>query len=152
MALRGCLRFAGVVPRLLWNNSVPFRTFVPGGRSSVSIFVNTQQGCKRAWKSNSLSGYEVDTCMTCCWSCFLRFLRHRVPAPPVQHTTTEHRCELRAAEAAPGGPESGGHRCPGALGAPGVRFHPRFCERALLVPPSTPHSWPRDNTDPLLYY
>ncbi|XP_029307494.1 thiosulfate sulfurtransferase/rhodanese-like domain-containing protein 3 isoform X2 [Cottoperca gobio] len=41
MALRRCWRFAGVVPRLFWN-----RTVLPGGRSSVSSFVNNHHGCK----------------------------------------------------------------------------------------------------------
>ncbi|KAF3691574.1 Thiosulfate sulfurtransferase/rhodanese-like domain-containing protein 3 [Channa argus] len=46
MALRGWWRLAGVVPRLLWNSSVPPRSSVPGGRSSVSGLVNTYPGCK----------------------------------------------------------------------------------------------------------
>ncbi|KAM6909711.1 thiosulfate sulfurtransferase/rhodanese-like domain-containing protein 3 [Xenentodon cancila] len=41
MALRRCWGFAGVVPRLLRSSSARCGTSVPGGRSSVSIFVNT---------------------------------------------------------------------------------------------------------------
>ncbi|KAM4579583.1 thiosulfate sulfurtransferase/rhodanese-like domain-containing protein 3 [Odontesthes bonariensis] len=46
MALIKCWRFAGVVPRLLWKSSVPAGAFNPGGRSCMSCFVNTHQGCK----------------------------------------------------------------------------------------------------------
>ncbi|XP_061572104.1 thiosulfate sulfurtransferase/rhodanese-like domain-containing protein 3 [Cololabis saira] len=48
MALRGCWRFAAVVPRLVRNSSAPCRTLVSAGRSSGSIFASTQQGCTSA--------------------------------------------------------------------------------------------------------
>ncbi|XP_059194247.1 thiosulfate sulfurtransferase/rhodanese-like domain-containing protein 3 isoform X2 [Centropristis striata] len=44
MALRGCWRFAGVVPRLLWRSTVLPASSVPRGRSSVSSLVNTHHG------------------------------------------------------------------------------------------------------------
>lgn len=46
MALRRCWGFAGVLPRLLWNNTVLSRVSVQGGRSSVSSLVNTHHACK----------------------------------------------------------------------------------------------------------
>ncbi|XP_056235625.1 thiosulfate sulfurtransferase/rhodanese-like domain-containing protein 3 [Seriola aureovittata] len=46
MALRRCWRFAGVVPRLLWNSTALRGATVPGARSSVSSLVNSHPGCK----------------------------------------------------------------------------------------------------------
>ncbi|XP_026149705.1 thiosulfate sulfurtransferase/rhodanese-like domain-containing protein 3 isoform X2 [Mastacembelus armatus] len=46
MALRGCLRFAGVVPRLLGNSTVLSGTSVPEGHRCVPNHVNTHLGCR----------------------------------------------------------------------------------------------------------
>ncbi|XP_042346116.1 thiosulfate sulfurtransferase/rhodanese-like domain-containing protein 3 [Plectropomus leopardus] len=46
MALIRCWRFAGVLPRLLWNSTVLPGASVPGGRSCVSSHINTHHGCK----------------------------------------------------------------------------------------------------------
>ncbi|XP_040899372.1 thiosulfate sulfurtransferase/rhodanese-like domain-containing protein 3 [Toxotes jaculatrix] len=46
MALRRCWRFAGIVPRLLWNSTVLPGASIPGGRGSVSSLVSTHPGCK----------------------------------------------------------------------------------------------------------
>uniref|UniRef100_A0A3P9I6L3 Thiosulfate sulfurtransferase like domain containing 3 n=1 Tax=Oryzias latipes TaxID=8090 RepID=A0A3P9I6L3_ORYLA len=58
MAFRGCWRFVGVVPRLLWDSSVPWRASVPVGRSCVSVFYNSRQGTElqlRGYSSEPLS-------------------------------------------------------------------------------------------------
>ncbi|XP_004541697.2 thiosulfate sulfurtransferase/rhodanese-like domain-containing protein 3 [Maylandia zebra] len=47
MALRSCWRLAGVVPRLLWNNTVQFEACVPRGQGSVSSSVSTRPGYKK---------------------------------------------------------------------------------------------------------
>ncbi|KAM6994341.1 thiosulfate sulfurtransferase/rhodanese-like domain-containing protein 3 [Tautogolabrus adspersus] len=46
MAMRRCLGFAGVVPRLIWNSTVLPGASVPGGRSFLSCPVNTHLCCK----------------------------------------------------------------------------------------------------------
>ncbi|XP_034554289.1 thiosulfate sulfurtransferase/rhodanese-like domain-containing protein 3 [Notolabrus celidotus] len=46
MALRRCWRFAGVVPRLIWNNSVLPGASVPGGQGFVPSLINSHPGCK----------------------------------------------------------------------------------------------------------
>lgn len=63
MAFRGCWRFVGVVPRLLWDSSVPWRASVPVGRSCVPVFYNSRQGLK------------TDICLSCDSLCV--FLRDR---------------------------------------------------------------------------
>lgn len=59
MALRRCWRFAGVVPRLLWNRSVLPGPSVPGGRSLVCSIVNTHSGCRNRGFSSGPQSSEV---------------------------------------------------------------------------------------------
>uniref|UniRef100_A0A4W6E6G5 Thiosulfate sulfurtransferase like domain containing 3 n=1 Tax=Lates calcarifer TaxID=8187 RepID=A0A4W6E6G5_LATCA len=59
-----CWRFAGVVPRLLWNSTVLPGACVPGGRSSVSSLVNTHPGYHQLLLCSRFSSAPASTDVT----------------------------------------------------------------------------------------
>ncbi|XP_070822800.1 thiosulfate sulfurtransferase/rhodanese-like domain-containing protein 3 [Chaetodon trifascialis] len=56
MALRGCWRYTGAAPRLLWNSTVPPVASVPGGRRSASTLDSSQPGYKKLLLRRFTSG------------------------------------------------------------------------------------------------